>query len=105
METDIKWERITYHNGTGQEPFRAIAGVSINPASGNGIGYDIYIAKNGTIILSSRKTILVDNGKMLEITMFADVQMTNNDFLEIYIACNTGTTNVTGFAGQLSVGK
>lgn len=95
--------RITYHNGVAEEPFRAYGAVCIEPASGTGNQYSLYIYKNGSQCPSSRKTIVADNNKIWFIAVTCELDMTDGDYIELWIECNSGTVNPTCHAAQLEI--
>lgn len=76
---------------------------SVNPSSGTNKIIAVYLAKNGTFIPNSKKSIRVDSGDPKNITVFWQLQLVQNDYLEVYIANDTDTTNVVVTSAILRV--
>lgn len=85
--------RATY-NGALNGYFKVSATLSLESANNNQIG--IYIAKNG-VILPESETYITTGGTGKGENAFVQtlVTLNENDFIEIFVENNTGTTNIT----------
>ena len=86
--------RLTY---TGERPLRSpmSASIALEPVSGTNKDLRVYIAKNGTEITNSGKTVRASNASPLAITVIWQDTLVENDFLEIFIENTSDAVNIT----------
>lgn len=74
--------------------FKVTATMSLTSGNGNQIG--AYIAKNGTIVGDSEIYVTTNAGGRAENVMIQTlVQLTGNDYVEIFVENNTAANNIT----------
>lgn len=74
--------------------FKVTATMSITSGNGNQVG--AYIAKNGTIVDDSEIYITTNaSGRAENVMIQTLVQLTSNDYIEIFVENNTATNNIT----------
>ncbi len=86
---------ITYHNGTTNDRFGMAANFNADPASGNNVQYNFYIAIQGVVDLASRSYVEVSSNNAKHVTVFTDKPVGDGERVEIFVECLSGTTNVT----------
>lgn len=85
--------RVTYN---GEKPIITPVdiSVSLDPSSGANRDLKVYLAKNGTVIVNSGKSVRVDTGNPLNVSVIWQLSLVQNDYLEIFVENNTNTTNI-----------
>ena len=68
--------------------------ISMDPVSGTNKNLKAYIAKNGTKITGSAKSILTNNGDPQNICLFWKVSMATNDYIEVFVENNTDNVDI-----------
>lgn len=72
------------------------ASIFASTASGSNQKYYFYIAKNGTVNTASRSTREFDSTDPGSLSLFADVEVSKGDYLELYVEKADGSTiNIT----------
>jgi len=66
----------------------------VEPASGTNNLIKLYLAKNGTIITASGRQVKADAANPLNVAVSWQLDLTTNDYLELYVENNTGTTSI-----------
>jgi hypothetical protein len=84
--------RITRTGVSGK--FNVTARLSLHPVSGTGHSFYIYIAKNGTIIPASRMQAVIVAGQVQSLATSLYMTVAQSDYLEIYVANATDTTDI-----------
>jgi hypothetical protein len=86
--------RLTY---TGKRDISARVFISVTgTAPGNNVSYSIALAKGGVIIASPHaSTGTMSIGQAFLMVLDTEVNLVTNDYLEVYIKNNTGTTAIT----------
>lgn len=93
---------LTY-TGHKTKNFLVICSVSLT-AVGTNNAYSFYIAKNGIVLPESRAaTKLSNTADQQSIGLSCTVSLTPNDYIEIWVECNSGTTTVTVPALNLAI--
>lgn len=85
--------RMTY-NGTNPIKVPLISSISLAPVSGGSTSLSVYWAKNGTVITNSKRTATASSGAPTSITAPWQLQLTNGDYVECFVANNDTTANV-----------
>lgn len=85
--------RLTY-SGASTIKFKVHLSVSFFVASNNRAA-SIYIAKNGSIINATKSSQVTLTGESSETSTFHIIELSNNDFLEIFVENNENTDDVT----------
>ena len=81
----------------GLEPrfFEIVAAISVTSAGNNQV-YSFYLAKNGVVIEGSKQQRKVSTGADVgSIAIVWNGECAENDYLEVWVENNTGTTNLT----------
>ncbi len=68
--------------------------LNLNPVSGASKVIRAYIALNGSIIVNSGKSIKIDNGDPLSITLLWQLTLSTTDFLEVFIENESDSVDV-----------
>ena len=84
--------RLTY-DGTIQRVFEITASLSVELFT-NLITYQFYIAKNGTHIFASEQRLQSIGDDRLNVCLPWQLELTTNDYVELFAAVNTGGTHV-----------
>lgn len=84
--------RITHNGNTARHIINAI--VSISVASGTNHRISMYIAKNGTIINSTKTTATTSNGLYRSLATFANLELDDGDYVEIFVRNESTTDNL-----------
>lgn len=93
--------RLTY-TGAITQIFTLEAIVSLTGSNNKDI--DIRFAKNGTTLVSSNSRVTLDSAGKNQNASIADViELSENDYIEVYIANDTDTTNVTATDLSLTI--
>lgn len=79
-------------SGTTRHVINAI--VSLTAASGTNHQCSIYIALNGSVIATTRMTNTITAGLSRSMATFANIEVTTNDYLEIYVSNDSTTDNL-----------
>lgn len=77
--------------------------ISFEPASGNGKVIRAYVAKNGTEITNTGKSLTVDNGQPHNVSLFWREDTEENDFYEIFVENKTDAINVIAIDATLRI--
>lgn len=85
--------RMTY-TGTTTEVVSAVASITLVPALGVNQTLTAYIAKNGTPISNAKITRIVSSTESANVSLSFNVSLANNDYLELFVANETGTNDV-----------
>lgn len=85
--------RLTY-NGERDIYVDIGAVVSIEPASGSNKSLSTFIALNGTVIANSARTVVVSAGSPQSVTSQWLLQLSNGDYLEMFVQNNTDAINI-----------
>jgi hypothetical protein len=67
---------------------------TVDAASGTNKDVEVYLALNGSVIANSGKTIRVDSGSPLNISVVWQLSLSENDYLEIFVENDTDTVNL-----------
>lgn len=87
--------RLTY-DGLETKSFIALASFKAEIPSGTNKDFNVFFAKNGTVIASTRFTVNVDSGTPQSGTVVGNVNgFVTTDFLEIFVENISDTTNIT----------
>ncbi|QBX06107.1 hypothetical protein Va3_153 [Vibrio phage Va3] len=70
------------------------ASVSVQPSSGNGVVIRCYLAINGVPIIGSAKTTTADNGKAGNLSLSWQLDVSEGDYIELYVENRTGSTSI-----------
>lgn len=85
--------RATYV-GAISRPFYVVATLSVESGNNNEIG--VYVAKNGNILVDSEVYITTNSGGRAEAaTVQTLVELTADDYIEIFVENDTSTSNIT----------
>lgn len=95
--------RLTYLGST-TRVFPVTANVSGHPTSGNNKLMYLYVAKNGSVIATSKTEADFSNAVEKQFCTITFVSLAQNDYLEIYIRNTTDTTSFTAVDAILRVG-
>lgn len=68
--------------------------VQIEPVSGTNKDITVYLALNGTIITNSGKSVRADSGNPLVLGVIWQLNLSENDFLEIFVENNSDSVNI-----------
>jgi hypothetical protein len=68
--------------------------LSVEPVSGTNKTISVRVAKNGATIADSKRTIRTDSGSPINISCPWQLTLTTNDYIEVFIANDTGTTDL-----------
>jgi|DEB0MinimDraft_3_1074331.scaffolds.fasta_scaffold01137_6 hypothetical protein len=68
--------------------------VSMTAASGTNHQCSIYIALNGSVIATTRMTNTISAGLSRSMATFANIELSVNDYIEIYVANDSTTDNL-----------
>jgi len=86
--------RLTY-NGSTTEVVSASVSITFSHAAGGTDDLAVYIAKNGSVITASKLTRAVTGSAKGNVGTFFNVSMDNSDYLEVFVANDSGTNNIT----------
>ena len=79
-------------SGTTRHVINAI--LSLTAASGTNHQCSIYIALNGSVIATTRMTNTITAGLSRSMATFANIELTTNDYIEIYVSNDSTTDNL-----------
>ena len=79
-------------SGTTRHVINAI--ISMTAASGTNHQCSIYIALNGAVVATTRMTNTITAGLSRSMATFANIELTTNDYLEIYVSNDSTTDNL-----------
>ncbi len=68
--------------------------LSIQPVAGTNKDLSARLAKNGTTIADSTRSVRVDTGSPLNVTVPWQLTLSTNDYIEVFVANDTGTTDL-----------
>ena len=94
--------RLTYN---GQRAITVPIDVAIGVISVGGVSIDvsIYLAKNGSVITASKTTVAISGSTQRTLSIPWQDSISTNDYYEIYVENNSGTTNVIVETGRLRI--
>lgn len=95
--------RATY-NGEKAARMPVVATLTIDPASGSEQDISVYIAKNGTVISTSRISSGISTSKPRMVTCQTQLTFENGDYVEVFVQNGTTVNNVTVTRANLRVG-
>lgn len=84
--------RITHTGNTARHIINAI--ISISVASGTNHRISMYIAKNGTIITTTKTTATTSSGLYRSLATFANLELDDGDYVEIFVRNESTTDNL-----------
>jgi len=84
--------RITHGGHTGRHIINAI--VSISVASGTNHRISMYIAKNGSVINTTKTTATTSSGLYHSFATFANILLDDGDYVEIFVRNESTTDNL-----------
>ena len=86
--------RLTYN---GERPLGSpmSASIALEPVSGTNKDLRVYVAKNGTEITNSGKTVRASNASPLAVNVIWQDTLVENDFIEIFVENTTDAVNIT----------
>jgi hypothetical protein len=86
--------RLTY-NGSTTEVVSASVSITFSHAAGGTDDLAVYIAKNGSVITGSKLTRAVTGSARGNVGTFFNVSMDTSDYLEVFVANDSDTNNIT----------
>ena len=86
--------RLTY-NGSTTEVVSASVSITFSHAAGGTDDLAVYIAKNGSVITASKLTRAVTSSARGNVGTFFNVSMDTSDYLEVFVANDSDTNNIT----------
>ena len=86
--------RLTY-NGSTTEVVSASVSITFSHAAGGTDDLAVYIAKNGSVITASKLTRAVTGSARGNVGTFFNVSMDPSDYLEVFVANDSDTNNIT----------
>ena len=86
--------RLTY-NGSTTEVVSASVSITFSHAGGGSDDLAVYIAKNGSVITASKLTRAVTGSARGNVGTFFNVSMDTSDYLEVFVANDSDTNNIT----------
>lgn len=95
--------RVTYE-AVRDKDLNVTASVSVAPASGGNVAISAYIAVNGTVVTNSRRSSSASSGQPTSITLPWYADLTNADYVEVYVANDDTTTDLLVSSAVLRVG-
>jgi len=84
--------RITHNGITGRHIVNAIVSVSV--ASGTNHTISMYIAKNGSVINTTKTTASTSSGLYHSLSTFANISLDDGDYVEIFVRNESTTDNL-----------
>lgn len=94
--------KLRYIGLTGSRKFLIISNLTVD-SSGNNQQLSFYIAKNGNIIEESRVIARTSAGNDIRsVSLSSIVELNFNDYVELFVANNTSTLNITLLDGNIS---
>ena len=85
--------KLTYNVGK-NAPLPIAMAISVEPVSGGNQTISAYVALNGAIIANSQRTAVTSSGNPISIGVPWQIDFTTDDFVEIFVANDSGTTNL-----------
>lgn len=86
--------RLTY-NGSTTEVVSASVSITFSHAAGGSDDLAVYIAKNGSVITASKLTRAVTGSARGNVSTFFNISMDTSDYLEVFVANDSDTNNIT----------
>lgn len=86
--------RLTY-NGSTTEVVSANVSITFSHAGGGTDNLAVYIAKNNSVITASKLTRAVTGNNSGNVGTFFNVSMTSGDYLEVFVANDSGINDIT----------
>ena len=94
--------RLTY-NGQRAITVPIDVAIGIISVGGGSIDVSIYLAKNGSVITASKTTVAISGTTQRTLSIPWQDSISTNDYYEIYVENNSGTTNVIVETGRLRI--
>lgn len=69
--------------------------LSMTAVSGNDHQCSVYIAKNGTVLANTKMTNTISAGQTRSLATFANIELDQDDYIEIYVSNDSTTDNLT----------
>jgi len=85
--------RLTY-SGTPTAVVGVQASVTLKPVSGSNKSISVYLAKNGTAVAAARITRTVSASETGNMSLFYNISLATDDYLELFVANDTNTIDV-----------
>jgi len=85
--------RLTY-SGTPTAVVGVQASVTLKPVSGSNKSISVYLAKNGTAVAAARITRTVSTAETGNMSLFYNISLATDDYLELFVANDTDTIDV-----------
>jgi len=85
--------RLTY-SGVPTAVVGVQASVTLKPVSGTNKSISVYLAKNGAVVTAARITRTVSTAETGNMSLFYNISLATNDYLEIFVANDTDTIDV-----------
>lgn len=98
---DTTDNRFVYEGAT-LRTFKVDAAVAVAPASGTNQDISLVLAKNGTAIANTKVQGRAASTAAINLAMTAVVEVDTDDYLELFVANETGTVNVQVENGSLT---
>jgi hypothetical protein len=86
--------RLTYNGGT-TEVVSANVSITFQHAGGGTDNLAVYIAKNGSVLTASKLTRAITGTTRGNVGTFFNVSMTADDYLEVFVANDSDTSDIT----------
>lgn len=86
--------RLTYNGGT-TEVVSANVSITFQHAGGGTDNLAVYIAKNGSVLAGSKLTRAITGTTRGNVGTFFNVSMTASDYLEVFVANDSDTSDIT----------
>lgn len=86
--------RLTYNGGT-TEVVSANVSITFQHAGGGTDNLAVYIAKNGSVLAGSKLTRAITGTTRGNVGTFFNVSMTADDYLEVFVANDSDTSDIT----------
>ena len=86
--------RLTYNGGT-TEVISANVSITFEHAGSGSDDLAVYIAKNGSVLTASKLTRAVTGNNRGNVGTFFNVSMTADDYLEVFVANDSDTSDIT----------
>ena len=86
--------RLTYNGGTTEVVFASVS-ITFEHAGGGSDTLVVYIAKNGSVLSGAKASRDVTGSNAGNVGIFFNVSMSANDYLEVFVANDSGTNDIT----------
>jgi hypothetical protein len=85
--------RLTY-TGTPTTTVMAHVSITLAPSAGSNQVLSVYLAKDGTPVANAKVTRSVDSTQTANLSMNFNIEVSTNDYLEIFVSNATTTNNI-----------